>query len=107
MSGEKDLVWLLLVESGKVIAKIEFEIESNLKKEATINFKKNYQLLGKKHECRSYLKERHDGNWKKFKERFNSNPLNFGISENESTSLFQAISEKEKTTKMAKEFQEP
>ena len=32
------------------------------------------------------------------------NPFHFGISENDSTSLFQAIGEKEKTTNRAKEF---
>ena len=108
LNAEKDLVRLLLVDSDKVIAKIEFKIESNLKKEDLFNFKKNYQLLEKKHgKYRGYLKERHDRKWKKFKVRYKSNLLTLGISENESTSSFQAMSEKEKTTNRAKQLQEP
>ena len=37
---------------------------------------------------------------------YNSNPLNFGICENESMSSFQAISEKEKTTNKENELHE-
>ena len=70
LAPEKDLVRFLLVESDKEIVKIEFEIESNLKKEDPFNFKKNDQLLEKKHDkYRNYPKERHDRKWKKFKEK--------------------------------------
>ena len=63
--------------------------------------------MEKKHDkYRRYLKERSDRKWKKLKENTSSNPLNFGISKNESTRSFQAISEKEKTTNKAKELQE-
>ena len=103
LHAENDLVRLLLVELDKVIAKMEFEIESNLKNEDPFNFKKNYQLLEKKHDkYRSYLKERRDRKWKKFKDRYKPNLFNLGISENESTSSFQAMSEKEKTNTRAK-----
>ena len=107
LNAEKDLVQFLLVESDKVIAKIKFEIESNLKKDDPFNSKKNYQLLEKKRDkYRSYLKEGRDRKWKKFKERYKPNILNVGISESESTSSFHAMSEKEKTTNRAKELQE-
>ena len=63
--------------------------------------------MEKKHDkYRRYLKDRSDRKWKKLKENTSLNPLNFGISKNESTSSFQAISEKEKTTNKAKELQE-
>ena len=68
LNAGKDLVRLLLVDSDKVIAKIELEIESNLKKEDLFNSKKNYQFLEKKHDkYRGYLKERHDRKWKSSK----------------------------------------
>ena len=41
MTAEKALVWLILVESDKVISKIELEIELNLKKKHPFNFKEN------------------------------------------------------------------
>ena len=63
--------------------------------------------MEKKHEkYKSCLRERRDRKWKKFKERYKPNLLNVGISKNESTSSFQAMSEKEKTTNRAKELQE-
>ena len=63
--------------------------------------------MEKKHDkYRSYLKERCDKKWKKFLERYKSNLLTFGISENDSTSSFQAISEKEKNTNKEEELQE-
>ena len=40
------------------------------------------------------------------KEKYKSNPLNFGISKSESTSSFQAVSEKEKATNKEKELEE-
>ena len=42
LTAEKALVWLILVESDKVISKIELEIELNLKKKYPFNFKENY-----------------------------------------------------------------
>ena len=45
-------------------------------------------------------------NGKSFLKDTKSNLLTFGISENESTSSFQAISEKEKTTNKEEELQE-
>ena len=103
LKAEKDLVRLLLVASDKVILKIEFEIECSLKKKDPFNLRKNYQILEKKHDkYRSYLKERRDRKWKKFKDRYKPNLFNLGISENESTSSFQAMSEKEKTNTRAK-----
>ena len=69
--------------------------------------RKNYQILEKKHDkYRSYLKERRDRKWKKFKQRYKSNPLNVGISENESASSFQAMTENEKNTNRPKQLQE-
>ena len=41
LTAEKALVWLILVESDKVISKIELEIELNLKKKYPFNFKEN------------------------------------------------------------------
>lgn len=41
LTVEKDLVLLVLPESNKVVAKIEFKIGSNLKKEDAVDFKKN------------------------------------------------------------------
>ena len=70
--------------------------------------RKNYQILEKKHDkYRSYLKERRDRKWKKFKQRYKSNPLNVGISENESASSFQAMTENEKNINRPKQLQEP
>ena len=40
LTAEKDLALLLLAESDKVVAKIEFEIGSNLKIEDPVDFKK-------------------------------------------------------------------
>ena len=103
LKAEKDLVRLLLVESDKVIVKIEFEIECNIKKKDPFNLRKNYQILVKKHDkYRSYLKERRDRKWKKFKQRYKPNPLNVGISENESASSFQAMTENEKKYQQTK-----
>ena len=47
LHAENDLVRLLLVELDKVIAKMEFEIESNLKNEDPFNFKKKLSAFGK------------------------------------------------------------
>ena len=59
LTAETYLVRLLVVESEKVIANIESEIESNLKKEDPFNFNKNYELLEKTHyKYRSYLKQK-------------------------------------------------
>ena len=41
---EKDLVRLLLVESGKAIANIESEMETDLKKEDLVGFQKKNEL---------------------------------------------------------------
>ena len=41
---EKDLVRLVLVESGKAIANIESEMETDLKKEDSVGFQKKYEL---------------------------------------------------------------
>ena len=51
LTAEKYLVRLLVVESEKVIANIESETESNLKKEDPFNFKTHYKY-------RSYLKQK-------------------------------------------------
>lgn len=107
LKAEKDPVRLLLVESDKVIVNIEFEIECNLKKKDPFNLRKNYQILEKKlDKYRSYLKEIRDRKWKKFKQRYKPNPLNVGISENESASSFQAMTENEKNTNRPKQLQE-
>ena len=42
MTAKKALVWLILVESNKIISKIELDIELNLKKKDQFNFKENY-----------------------------------------------------------------
>ena len=42
---EKDLVRLLLVESGKAIANIESEMETDLKKEDLVGFQKKKRTL--------------------------------------------------------------
>ena len=69
--AEKDLVQLLLVESDKIIAKIDFEIQSHVKKYHPINYHHEYELIQKK-QHNSYKKElskRRNKKWKKFKEK--------------------------------------
>ena len=68
--AEKDLVQLLLVESDKIIAKIDFEIHSHIKEYHPNNYHHERDLLQKKHS--SYKKElskRRNKKWKKFKEK--------------------------------------
>ena len=68
--AEKDLVQLLLVESDKIIAKIDFEIHSHIKEYHPNNYHHERDLLQKKHN--SYKKElskRRNKKWKKFKEK--------------------------------------
>ena len=45
---EKDLVLLLLVESDKIIAKIDFEIQWHIKYYHLNNYHREYELLQKK-----------------------------------------------------------
>ena len=68
--AEKDLVQLLLVESDKIIAKIDFEIQSHVKKYHPINYHHEYELTQKKHKNpKKELSKRRNKKWKKFKEK--------------------------------------
>ena len=53
--AERDLVQLLLVESDKIIARIDFEIQSYIKEYHPNSYHHEYELLQKKHD--SYKKE--------------------------------------------------
>ena len=68
--AEKDLVQLLLVELDKIIAKIDFEIQSHIKEYHPNNYHHEHELIQKRHD--SYKKElskRRNKKWKKFKEK--------------------------------------
>ena len=68
--AEKDLVQLLLVESNKIIAKIDFEIQSYIKEYHPNNYHHEYGLMQKKHNnYKKELSKRRNKKWKKFKEK--------------------------------------
>ena len=67
--AEKNLVQLLLVELDKIIAKIDFEIQSHIKEYHPNNYHHKYELLQKKHNnYKKELSKRRNKRWKKFKE---------------------------------------
>ena len=53
--AEKDLVRILLVESDKIVTKIDFEIQSHIKEYHPNNYHHEYGLIQKKHN--NYKKE--------------------------------------------------
>ena len=68
--AEKDLVQLLLVESDKIIAKIDLEIQSHIKEHHPNNYHHEYGLIQKKHNnYKKELSKRRNKKWKKFKEK--------------------------------------
>ena len=88
-SGDFDFDWnsisydaeknikLLLYESDQIIAKIEVEIQQELKKEDLEKFKKKYNQLEDKHaKFRRQLEKRRDKKWYKFKTRTNNGVQN-------------------------------
>ena len=67
--AEKDLVRILLVESHKIVAKIDFEIQSHIKEYHPNNYDHEYGLIQKKHNNKKELSKRRNKKWKKFKEK--------------------------------------
>ena len=68
--AENDLVQLLLVESNKIIAKIDFEIQSYIKEYHPNNYHHEYGLMQKKHNnYKKELSKRRNKKWKKFNEK--------------------------------------
>ena len=68
--AEKDLVRILLVESDKIVAKIDFEIQSHIKEYHPNNYHHEYGLIQKKHNnYKKELSRRRNKKWKKFKEK--------------------------------------
>ena len=68
--AEKDLVQLLLAESDKIIAKIDFEIQPLIKEYHPTNYNHGYELLQKKYNSdKKELSKRRNKKWKKFKKK--------------------------------------
>ena len=67
-TAEKNLVQLLNVESGKVMAELEKDIDDHLKKDYTDSFREKHLQIQKKHwKLTRVLEQRREKKWLKFK----------------------------------------